>query len=331
MKRLLALILIAQLAACSSNKPANPAPAANFGEISLEGGAPIPAGEPLVEAIPTGGQPVRDGQTADTGQPALIDARPRAVLKTNEVIHIYMYQFSLPYGSISRNQEFWKLVDEDTVDVPTYSRLLKNGIRVGRGRMKDFKNYAALIDKETSNLKITQFFNISGGGNNMVNMNPEDATRDLDQETLFVFGDHGLTGRDYAHCQNRLLFSFLREPHFPETIRVNVCPDVEVVRSRLDWWLTDSPKENPALNSEHLYDLALRADLAPDEFLVIGASPAADESHRVGNLFLTRDDPTQRVEKLLILSQKILPLQHARLIGSQATTRSIPLTPPVSK
>jgi hypothetical protein len=288
---------------------------------------------------PTGSKSVNpsvDGRSVTGGPiaadlPAPPDAGGRAPTKESEIIHVRMYQISVPYGSIIRSNEFWKLVDEDAVDVATYDLLYRNGIRVGRGHASDAQSFASILDKESNRSTFTDFYNISGGGNNIVPMNPEDPSREIDEESMFIFDSHGLSGRSYAHCQNRFLISFLWEPHTVNTVRVNICPTVEVVRYRADWWLSDYPKENPALNTEHIYDLGLRADLGPDDLLIIGATPAAADAHRVGNLFLTRDEPTQRTEQILILSRKPLIFRRAAVKDASPTTRKIELTPPVAR
>jgi hypothetical protein len=282
---------------------------------------------PPVAASPDSSADPATPLTADQTAPPI----PHIAVSESEVILVYLYQLTVPWGTFIHNDKFWKLIDEDSVDVGTYDLLYKNGLRVGHGRLGNFPAYAALIDKEAFGVRTTQFFNVAGGGTNILNVNPEDPTQEITEETLFVFDRNGLNGRSYAHCQNRLLFSFIWEPHQNDTVRIDLCPTVEVVRTRMDWWLQDNPKGNPALNSEHLYELGLRLDLGPDDFLVIGASPAASEAHRVGNLFLTHDLPTQRVEQLLLLSRKPLTLKHARPVGATATTRKIEIVPPIKK
>src|SRR5687767_5663780 len=42
-----------------------------------------------------------------------------------------VYQLTVPLGAVSRSQEFWKRVNETSVDVATCDLLQKNGFRVG--------------------------------------------------------------------------------------------------------------------------------------------------------------------------------------------------------
>src|SRR6266542_3692986 len=46
-------------------------------------------------------------------------------------VQVDVYQLTVPYSTISRNEKFWKRIDETCVDVATSDVLFKNGIRVG--------------------------------------------------------------------------------------------------------------------------------------------------------------------------------------------------------
>ncbi len=72
--------------------------------------------------------PIISGDVA----PAPIEAT--APQTSTGVINSEMYQLQMPFGANSRDDAFWKLVDEDVVDVPTNVLMNSNGFRVGRGR-----------------------------------------------------------------------------------------------------------------------------------------------------------------------------------------------------
>src|SRR6476660_3215963 len=38
-------------------------------------------------------------------------------------VHVDLYQLSVPYGTVSRNEKFWKRIDENCVDPTTYDTL----------------------------------------------------------------------------------------------------------------------------------------------------------------------------------------------------------------
>src|SRR5690348_9537112 len=51
------------------------------------------------------------------------DAQSAVPLK----VYMDVYQLSVPLGSVSRNEDFWKRLDENVIDVGTRDLLLKNG------------------------------------------------------------------------------------------------------------------------------------------------------------------------------------------------------------
>src|SRR5579859_514682 len=53
------------------------------------------------------------------------------------VILLDIYDVTVPLGAISGNDEFWKRVDEDQVDVAAHDLLLKNGVRFGIAHDRD--------------------------------------------------------------------------------------------------------------------------------------------------------------------------------------------------
>ena len=84
-----------------------------------------------------------------------------------------------------------------------------------------------------------------------------------------------------------------------DTVRVNICPLVVVHRMRWDYFLADTPEERKLVQDDYLWDLAIKADLTRNDLLVIAPSPAAEDSYRVGNKFLTDDGPSYRTSRSL--------------------------------
>jgi hypothetical protein len=235
--------------------------------------------------------------------------------KVSQVIFVNMFQFTVPYGAVSRNEKFWKDVDESALDLETYDRLLRNGIRVGTAPLWAWSDLGSIIDKEVTRYRTDRFTTFSGGDSLAVAMTPE-----MDDELLFTLDSHGVTGRWYDFCQNRFDFSFQWERHVEDTIRVNICPLVTVHRVRWDYFLADTPEERKLISDEYLWDLAIRADLRKDDFLVIAPSLAADDPYRVGNKFLTHDGPSYRTEQVLVLTRSPLVLNHAKATTEPVVT-----------
>src|SRR5277367_3566362 len=47
------------------------------------------------------------------------------------VVQLDIYQLEVPFGALSRDDEFWKRVDETQINPADYDVLVKNGVRVG--------------------------------------------------------------------------------------------------------------------------------------------------------------------------------------------------------
>jgi hypothetical protein len=227
--------------------------------------------------------------------------------KLSQVIFVTMYTFEVPYGTVSRDEKFWKQIDETALDVGTYDRLLRNGIRVGRAPLGVWSTLAPIIDRQITSYRVDRFTTFSGGDSLYVNMSPP-----LDDELLFTLDRHGAAGRWYDNCQNRFDFSFRWERHLDDTLRVSICPLVTVHRQRWDYFLADDPIERRLVRDEYLWDLAIRMDLIANQFLVIAPSPDADDPYRVGYNFLTADGPAYRTEELLVLARAPVAIHHAR-------------------
>src|SRR5580658_5645411 len=90
--------------------------------------------QPAAPTAPPPQPPVPAQQviSGDAAPPAVTEPNP--VLTSSGVISVTMYELQTPFGANSRDDSFWKLVEEDVVDVPTNVNLNRNGLRAGRGR-----------------------------------------------------------------------------------------------------------------------------------------------------------------------------------------------------
>jgi hypothetical protein len=235
--------------------------------------------------------------------PAASDAK--APLTGSGIITGTMYHLQMPFGANSRDEAFWKLLDEDVVDVETNLNLNRNGLRVGRGRIADWPDFLKLLNAESAiKLKQTDFTAAPVFEDARVEMSDV-----LPEELLFIYDDHGLTMRSFDNCQNLLSMTFQWAPRKPRTIRLTVCPVIMAWRTRRDYSLSDDPPAVKYLERLNYYDLHFIADIAPGEFLALGTTTATEDPNRIGSRFLTRDGPNQRYEELLILVGQSVPMK----------------------
>jgi hypothetical protein len=221
----------------------------------------------------------------------------------------------MPYGANSRDAAFWKLVDEDIVDVATKYRLEENGLRIGRARIVDWPTFLDILVKESA-LKI-----IDGriSSQPAIGDAPLDMSEQLREELIWYFDEHGLTGRSYDDCINRFSLAFQWAPREPDTIRMTICPVVHAIRTRYDYALSDDPEPSTYLQADNYYDLHLTTDIPPGDFVIVGTSIQTKDPHRIGSRFLTRDGPNQRFEELLIFAGK--PVAINRIKSPKPATR----------
>src|ERR1700722_9483415 len=153
---------------------------------------PPPPPPPPIPPPPPGAHVI----TGDTVPQGANDANPS--LTTTGAMSPIIYRLQAPIGANSRDESFWKLVDEDVVDVPTAGRLNLNGIRVGRGKVADWPEFLKVLTGESAiMLTKDQVLAQSAFGDARVRM-----TDTLSEELLFLYDEHGLTMRSFEDCQN---------------------------------------------------------------------------------------------------------------------------------
>jgi hypothetical protein len=250
--------------------------------------------------------------------PATADANPSQT--SSGAIAPVIYRLAMPYGANSRDASFWKLIDEDVVDVATNERLNLNGFRAGRGKVADWPQFLKLLTGESAfqrdKGRVLAQSSIGDARYPMTNVLPE--------ELLTMFDQHGLTMRSFSDCRNEFSMAFSWAPRKPRTIRLTICPVIESVKMRADYAVENNPPPVRVLDAESIYELNLCADIAPGEFFVLGTSGQTDDPNRVGSLFLTSDQPSQRFEELLIVvgdSVPMVPARHNANGSADATTK----------
>lgn len=246
--------------------------------------------------------------------PAPAPAAP-AMEAMHKVITVSLYKLRMPFGSVSRDESFWKLVNEDIVNVAMKYRLEDNGLRIGRARVADWTMFLDKLVKAGA-LKI-----IDGriSSQPAIGDAPLDMSDQLREETIWYFDEHGLSGRSYDDCINRFSLAFQWAPRQPDTIRMTICPVVHSLRTRFDYALSDNPEPTPYLQEDNYYDLHLTTDIPPGEFLIVGTSPQTQDPNRIGSRFLTRDGKNQRFEEMLVFVGK--PVAINRLKAPRPATQ----------
>ncbi len=231
---------------------------------------------------------------AQSGTPSP-DGPKDALPPTQTVFQVDVYQLTVPLGTFSRNEDFWKRMDEQCVDPTTYDLLYKNGIRVGVAGTEELTFFRKFMDEKAPTSKL------STAAAEAPHIELEMA-KDLPEQTLSQFdSQNALTMRDYDRCTNVLNFSFTNAPRKPNNVRVKLCPMVRSTRKHYVFTELNNERELQYVASEMLYDLNLIADVPADHFFIVMPSPAATASSSVGRAFLTRDGFTELQEQVILV------------------------------
>jgi hypothetical protein len=215
------------------------------------------------------------------------------------VVVLDIYHFTAPIGAISRNEEFWKHVDEDTLDVGIHDLLLKNGLRTGIAHDQDWTYFKGLLAKYP-NIRQTPLRSQPGKeGFFEMPMRTE-----VPEQSIFGIDDHGVDwGRRFEDCDDILTISYIAATHNPEQTIVKVCPMVRGTRQSLSVSvLNNDSMKIERKHPEHLYDLRLEASIPLNNFLIIAPSrDASTLSTSLGSTFLVTDGAIEPIEHVLML------------------------------
>jgi hypothetical protein len=214
------------------------------------------------------------------------------------VILLDVYDLTVPAGAVSGNDEFWKRVDEDQVDIGAHDLLLKNGIRFGLGHDRDWPYFKGLLAKHPE-ARQTRLRSEPGNEGYM-----EIPLRTgIAEQNIFGIDDHGVDwGRRFEKCDNLMGISFVVSPHSVGEAVVKACPIVRGLRQIYNVSvLNNEQTQIEPRHADHLYDMRLEAAIPMDDFLIIAPSKQASTlSTSIGASFLFSDGQVEPVEHVLI-------------------------------
>jgi hypothetical protein len=213
------------------------------------------------------------------------------------VISLDVYHLSVPWGGVSRNEEFWKRVDEDRVDIGTHDLLLKNGIRIGVGHDADWPYFKGLLGKYPSARSLRDRTQAGKEGYIELLMRSN-----VSEQVILGLDDHNEQwGRRFEKCEDLLGISYVASTHNPGEVTVKVCPIVRGLRRYFHVTIFNEESQIELTQPEHLYDMRLESLIPLNDFLVIAPSKEALKSTSMGNTFLMTEGTTTPVEHVLVI------------------------------
>jgi hypothetical protein len=233
------------------------------------------------------------GALAPVARPDLRGARKMMPV----VIALDVYHLTVPAGAISRNDEFWKRVDEDRIDIGVHDLLLKNGIRVGVGRDADWPYFKGLLGAYPSSRSARGRTDAGKEGYVEIAMKTK-----VPEQVIFGLDDQGHDwGRRFELCDDLLGISFIASTHTPGEAIVKVCPIVRGLRRYFRTTIYNEESQFELTQPEHLYDMRIEARLPLNDFLIVAPSTDARKSTSMGHTFLTTEGHAGPVEHCLVI------------------------------
>jgi hypothetical protein len=267
-----------------------------LGSLFACGGSPTPPAPTAAVNQPTQQSPV----LTLTQQPSP-DGPKDAPAAMQILFQVDVYSISVPLGTFSRNEEFWRRIDEQGIDFGTHDLLLKNGVRVGTAPMSEFEHLRKYVDDNTLVKKQSVTATIANDLSIPVKQG-------LPEQTIMYFdGENQPIGRSYDASDNLLNLSFMATPRKPGFMRLSLCPMVRADRRRLEFKYTrvndfdTLESEIRYSNPEYNYDLHLSADIAPDNFFIAAPADEARDHTSVGWAFFMKNGQTQPMEQVLVV------------------------------
>ena len=246
--------------------------------------------------------------------PATVDALPTSPRDPQPSPSLYytieIWEVLLPRQSISRDDAFWKRVNEQVIDLPSHDRLDKNGIRVGALPIADI-NYLAELIAQRKGTKTT----LNGLQGRQIEL---PVSKDVDGQTLlFIDREGDLVGKWYDRCSNLLYFAFEPVPRRPNRIRLALTPAVRMQNRKLIYTpIPGKPdREVKYAGEESIYDANLVLDLPLADVLVVAPSLEARDRTTLGHAFLIQQTPAEQRERLIV----VIPRAFQRADEAAAT------------
>ena len=210
------------------------------------------------------------------------------------VFQLACYQISVPVGTISRNEAFWKRIDENAMDPAHHDLLLRNGMRLGVAPLGEFENIRTFLEDTPSKSRVMG--TIGAEAHNM----ELPMRTDIPFETINYYGQgNELAGHTFDASENIFNISYRRTPRKLGDVRLTIAPMVRSIKKHLEYTAKNDEVEIKYVAPQKFY-LDIEADVPMDKFLVLGPSDTSELPTIIGHQFFVKDDPAQQMEQVLI-------------------------------
>ncbi len=246
--------------------------------------------------------------------------RQSATVQGPKVVQMEVYICTLPSGSVSQSTDFWKLADEQAVDVAAYDVLFRNGFRVGVVPLSAWPMAKVMLDKYP--VQVQQGVAVA---ENEGRLDIPSRSQPAGQ-TLGVFDARGdLSLKTFDACENLLALSFQPSPTDGGAARVVLAPVVREKRERISQARPGDGIVPPLqfAKPETFYSINLAVNVPYGAMLVLAPSEQASRTTSLGYNFLIDEHPSERVERVLLMR----PMAAEKGTGFLAKPVLLPPTP----
>lgn len=225
--------------------------------------------------------------------------------KVKVVTRLDVYVLTIPYGTVSLDDAFWKDIDERSLPPDTYDVLYRNGIRVGRAPTADWEHFRQMIIQYPA---VTQQGDYASEEGKSIEMAMKKNVQG--QSIFYVDASHQLQGRTYDRCDDLFSMTFYPSPRLPGGVRVAMVPLVRSRNFRMEYNAQNVGNEVEYVSPERFYDLNLKADIPADHFLIIAPSREGRWPTSIGSVFLTADGTAEQLERVILLVPRVVTLHQ---------------------
>lgn len=241
---------------------------------------------------------------AHGAQPAPADAPRDAQAAKPVMFQVDVFRISVPFGTFTGNEAFWKRMDEQCVDAFQGDLLNRNGIRVGLAPNSEIEFFKRFMEEKPVVTKLTTTAT-------EVPLVEIEMQKELPHQTISFFNPD-LRIQDYEGSSNVLNMSFQPAPRKPGCMRLTLAPMVRSTHKHYTFTKLNNEVELQYINPETYYDLKLRVDIPQDQFFIVMPSADARYETSVGSAFLTKSGPTDRLEQILLIIPRAINVDQPK-------------------
>jgi hypothetical protein len=210
--------------------------------------------------------------------PTAREVRLAVVLST---LHV-----QVPRSERLHAESVWNHLREDLFDVRTFTRLEKNGMRVGAGNAR-WWNAIQTVLNSIPGVRSVALDPVRLPPNYPLSLELD--TEPQDQTLFWVEGDGIFSGESWPHSRNVLRVSYDLHLEDPEKVRMVVVPEVRQSLKGWKWIRSDvGLTQMPQYHGRSFEAAGFWADVKPGEFLLVAPNEAADVGNVIGGAFLVQ-------------------------------------------